>query len=111
MESWLPWLTAEGRLLVDLLPDGAKVLLVEPRRMRERAVELAEEEADLAGALAVTWGAQGRDFPRLYLPFDRLLSGTGAAVAVLPVDDGDDGVEPGGGGDGAADGPAARPQR
>jgi transcription-repair coupling factor (superfamily II helicase) len=85
MESWLPWLTAEGRLLVDLLPDAAKVLLVEPRRMRERAVEIAEEEADLAGALAVTWGAQGRDFPRLYLPFDRLLSGTGAVVAMLPV--------------------------
>ena len=85
MESWLPWLTAEGRLLVDLLPEGAKVLLVEPRRMRERAVEIAEEEADLASALAVTWGAQGRDFPRLYLPFDRLLSGTGAAVAMLPV--------------------------
>ncbi len=85
MESWLPWLTADGHLLVDLLPETAKVLLVEPRRMRERAVEIAEEEADLAGALAVTWGAQGRDFPRLYLPFDRLLSGTGAAVAMLPA--------------------------
>ncbi len=85
MESWLPWLTADGRLLVDLLPEGARVLLVEPRRMRERAIEIAEEEADLAGALAVTWGAQGRDFPRLHLPFDRLLSGTGASVAMLPA--------------------------
>ena len=64
-------------------PQGAKVLLVEPRRMRERAVEIAEEEADLAGALATTWGAEGRDFPRLYLPFDRLLSGTNASVAML----------------------------
>ena len=83
MESWLPWLTADEHLLVDLLPEGAKVLLVEPRRMRERAIEIAEEEADLAGALATTWGAEGRDFPRLYLPFDRLLSGTGASVATL----------------------------
>jgi transcription-repair coupling factor (superfamily II helicase) len=83
MESWLPWLTADAHLLVDLLPEQAKVLLVEPRRMRERAVEIAEEEADLAGALATTWGAQGRDFPRLYLPFDRLLSGTGASIAML----------------------------
>jgi transcription-repair coupling factor (superfamily II helicase) len=84
MESWLPWLTADEHLLVDLLPEEAKVLLVEPRRMRERAVEMAEEEADLASALAVTWGAEGRDFPRLHLPFERLLSGTGASVAMLP---------------------------
>ena len=83
MESWLPWLSGDEHLLIDLLPRGAKVLLVEPRRMRERAVEIAEEEADLAGALAVTWGAEGRDFPRLYLPFDRLLSGTDASVAML----------------------------
>jgi transcription-repair coupling factor (superfamily II helicase) len=83
MESWLPWLSGDEHLLIDLLPRGAKVLLVEPRRMRERAVEIADEEADLAGALAVTWGAEGRDFPRLYLPFDRLLSGTNASVAML----------------------------
>ena len=83
MESWLPWLTADAHLLVDLLPEGAKVLLVEPRRMRERAIEIADEEADLASALATTWGAEGRDFPRLYLPFDRLLSATGASVATM----------------------------
>ena len=83
MESWLPWLTADEHLLVDLLPGGAKVLLLEPRRMRERAVEIAEEEADLAGALATTWGAEGRDFPRLYLPFERLLRGTDASVSMI----------------------------
>jgi transcription-repair coupling factor (superfamily II helicase) len=83
MESWLPWLTVDEHLLVDLLPTSAKILLIEPRRMRERALEIAEEEADLAGALAVTWGAQGREFPRLHLPFERLLSGTGASVAML----------------------------
>ena len=59
-----------------LAPRGQGARSFEPRRMRERAVEIADEEADLAGALAVTWGAEGRDFPRLYLPFDRLLSGT-----------------------------------
>ena len=48
-------------------------------------MEIAEEEAELAGALAVTWGAQGLvDFPRLHLPFKRLLSSTGASVAALP---------------------------
>ena len=83
MESWLPWLTADEHLLVDLLPDDAQVLLLEPRRLRERALELAEEEADLAGALAQTWGAQGSTFPRLHLPFERLLARTGASVAAL----------------------------
>ncbi len=83
MESWLPWLTEDEHLLVDLLPHDARALLFEPRRMRERAVEIAEEEADLAGALAATWGAEGRDFPRLYLPFDRLLARTGASVTTV----------------------------
>ena len=80
MESWLPWLTDDEHLLVDLLPAGALVLLVEPRRMRDRAAELLDEEAALASTLASTWGTDGEDFPRLHLPFDRLLSRTEAAA-------------------------------
>ena len=38
-------------------PTTAKVVLVEPRRMRDRAVDLLAEEDDLAKALASTWGA------------------------------------------------------
>ncbi|HYA44330.1 MAG TPA: transcription-repair coupling factor, partial [Acidimicrobiales bacterium] len=83
MESWLPWLTTDEHLLLDLLPEGTRVLLAEPRRMRERAVDLAAEEADLARALAQTWGAEGDSFPRLHLPFERLLARTGATVAAL----------------------------
>ncbi len=41
MESWLPWLTDDEQVLVDLLPPDAQVLLVEPRRMRDRAAEHA----------------------------------------------------------------------
>src|SRR6478752_1566963 len=40
MESWLPWLVTDDRLLTDVLPDAAKLLLVEPRRMRDRAIDL-----------------------------------------------------------------------
>ncbi|HEX6395162.1 MAG TPA: transcription-repair coupling factor [Acidimicrobiales bacterium] len=83
MESWLPWLAPEEHLLVDLLPDDALVVLVEPRRMRDRAAELLDEEAALAGTLAQTWGAGGDDFPRLHLPFDRLLAHTKAAAWTL----------------------------
>jgi transcription-repair coupling factor (superfamily II helicase) len=77
MESWLPWLTHGEHTLFDLLGSEAQVLLIEPRRMRDRAAEVLAEEADLAQSLAQTWGVPGeREFPRLHLPFDRLLSHT-----------------------------------
>src|SRR5207302_1782150 len=56
MESWLPWLTEGEHMLLDLVGAEAQVLLIEPRRMRDRAAELLDEEADLAGSLAQTWG-------------------------------------------------------
>ena len=77
MESWLPWLTDGEHALFDLLGADAQVLLVDPRRMRDRAAEVLADEADLAGSLAQTWGAPtGGQFPALHLPFDRLLSHT-----------------------------------
>ena len=91
MESWLPWLTADEHLLPDLLPPGARVLLVEPRRMRDRAQDLLDEEAALAETLAGTWGATGHEFPRLSLPFERLLARTHTATtSVLAAPDGPD---------------------
>jgi transcription-repair coupling factor (superfamily II helicase) len=78
MESWLPWLTEDERTLIDLLPGDAQILLVEPRRMRDRAAELLEEEAALATTLASTWGAGGERFPRLHVAYDRLLAETEA---------------------------------
>ena len=80
MESWLPWLTEGEHLLPDLIGPDAQVLLVEPRRMRDRAADLLDEEAALAATLAGTWGAGDRAFPRLHLPFDRLLAHTTAPV-------------------------------
>jgi transcription-repair coupling factor (superfamily II helicase) len=115
MESWLPWLVADGRdgddaeVLFDLLDDDAQILLFEPRRMRDRAGDILAEEDDLAVTLARTWGALGdaapesgpdeatrppetdgppsvghrtdthrSPFPRLHVPFDRLLVRTTA---------------------------------
>ncbi len=74
MESWLPWLVDGDVLLTDVLPERAKVALIEPRRMRDRANDLLAEEDDLARALAGTW-ARDPDltFPRLHANTDRLL--------------------------------------
>jgi len=101
MESWLPWLTQRDHSILDLVPAGALVLLVEPRRMRDRAKELLEEEAALAASLAQTWGAAGqrgsaesrheKQWPRLHLPFDRLLASTKApAWTVISSPEGPD---------------------
>jgi transcription-repair coupling factor (superfamily II helicase) len=93
MESWLPWLSAEERLLPDLLPPSAVVALFEPRRLRDRAQELLDEEAALADTLVKTWGAtlDPDTTPRLSLPFDRLLEHTKAqTVPVLAAPDNPD---------------------
>jgi transcription-repair coupling factor (superfamily II helicase) len=105
MESWLPWLVdAEptqpdgrarsgvieggeggnggnggngGKVLTDVLPAGAKVAVVEPRRMRDRARDLLDEEDDLARALAGTWARDPElAFPRLHVDPDHLLAGS-----------------------------------
>ena len=92
MESWLPWLVEGEELLCDLLGDDALVVLVEPRRVRDRASELLDEESALADALADTWGLEaGGDAPRLHAPFERLLTGTPAGVvSLVPTADGPD---------------------
>src|SRR3954449_839119 len=70
MESWLPWLTEGEHLLPDLVGPEALVLLVDPRRMRDRAAELLDEEQALATTLAGTWGVpEEHEFPQLHLPF------------------------------------------
>jgi transcription-repair coupling factor (superfamily II helicase) len=92
MESWLPWLTDHDRLFTDLLGEDARVVLVDPRRMRDRAAELIDEESALTEALASTWTtspSEGRPelgleaAARLHLPFDRLLARTPARLATL----------------------------
>jgi transcription-repair coupling factor (superfamily II helicase) len=87
MESWLPYVHPAEDLVPDLLVAGSQVVLVEPRRIRDRAVQLLDEEAALAETLALTWGAADgseKGFPRLHLPFDRLLQSTKAGVLALP---------------------------
>ncbi|NNE73063.1 MAG: transcription-repair coupling factor [Acidimicrobiales bacterium] len=84
MESWLPWLSADGRVLPDLIDAASLIVVVEPRRATDRANDLRAEEADLASTLATTWGAAAEgddpDLPRLHIEFDRLLARTEAPV-------------------------------
>jgi|CXWL01.1.fsa_nt_gi transcription-repair coupling factor (superfamily II helicase) len=75
MESWLPWLLDDDRLITAVLPDNAKLVLLEPRRMRDRANDLLAEEDDLARTLAGTWARDAdRAFPRLHADTEGLLA-------------------------------------
>ncbi len=84
MESWLPWLVDDGNgdramLITDVLPEAAKVVLIEPRRMRDRAADLIAEEDDLARTLASTWARDpDKTFPRLHAEPDVLLTAAGS---------------------------------
>ena len=91
MESWLPWLAEKDQVLADHLDEESLIVLVEPRRLRDRAGDILAEEADLASTLARTWGAASDDedsadvFPRLHVPFDRMLLGTSAPVWTMTL--------------------------
>ncbi len=85
MESWLPWLVdgnddgSAATLITDVLPDDAKIVLIEPRRMRDRAADLIAEEDDLARTLASTWARDpDKTFPRLHAEPDVLLTAAGS---------------------------------
>jgi transcription-repair coupling factor (superfamily II helicase) len=79
MESSVPWLVEREQLLLDVLPERAKVVLIEPRRTRDRAKDLLAEEDDLAKALASTWARDpDKPFPRLHAEPDQLLAAAGS---------------------------------
>ena len=103
MESWLPWLVSDERVLPDMVGAGGRVVLVDPRRIRDRARDLNEEEEALAKALATTWGLragavddagqggaddgdQSSPFPHLHVGYERLLDHAAAPVlSMVPV--------------------------
>ena len=83
MESWLPWFS-DGSTLASAataLSNDKKAsvdvrfVFVEPRRIRDRGLDILAEEADIAKALATTWGRDpaADDFPRLHADPDGVL--------------------------------------
>ena len=51
MEAWLPWLGDAEHVLYDLVGDDALVVATDPRRLRDRAVDIREEEVSLADTM------------------------------------------------------------
>ncbi len=76
MESWLPWL-ADERSLIDDIPAGASLVVVDPVRALDRGRDLIKEEAELAAALAPTWGdsaPEAGDHPPLYVDLEEAMA-------------------------------------
>ena len=99
MESWLPWLSTDDHLLLDLVGRECLVVLLEPRRLRDRVDDLLAEESALVATLSKTWNAEATStrlaedgaFPMLHLPFDRLLAKCTAPVwTIAPGAEGPD---------------------
>jgi transcription-repair coupling factor (superfamily II helicase) len=95
MESWLPWLADPSTTLDET--DDVPVFLFDPVRCAARADSLIAEEADLAEALADTWGSEGPEggaHPPLYLPLDTdAISGRLIEAPPQPSGPGDEGYE------------------
>lgn len=87
MESWLPWLVSDEVVLTDQLSKDAQVVLIEPRRIRDRGADVVLDEAALADTLALTWGAREQtqevSFPRLHVDYERVLERCHASVLSL----------------------------
>jgi transcription-repair coupling factor (superfamily II helicase) len=87
MEGWLGLLVPDEQLLVDEL-DLAGIVLVEPRRIRDRAIDLLEEERALVATLLETWSEGETVDPTLggglHVDFDRLLERSEAPVLAMP---------------------------
>jgi transcription-repair coupling factor (superfamily II helicase) len=87
MEAWMAWLADSEHVLFDLVPDDGLILLADPRRLRDRAADIAAEERDLGESLSRTWGLkldsqeQGGDpLQRMHVEFNRVLQHTKAPV-------------------------------
>ena len=87
MESWLPFLDGERTCCPTCCPPGRRWCSSSRGASATGRSQLLDEEAALAETLAATWGAKEGDedpFPRLHVPFERLLRDCDAGVVSLP---------------------------
>ncbi len=72
MEGWMPLLVARRETILEV--NDARVVVVEPARVRGRLADLLDEERELTGVVATTWRAD-REVPLLHVDYETLLAG------------------------------------
>lgn len=93
LESWLPWFAPPQTILDET---DAVVVVFDPERATDRCGDLMGEEADLAEALAGTWGKGAPDsgaHPPLYLPLSAPDDVDLLEAPPVPASPADDGYE------------------
>ncbi len=73
MEGWMGLFVEDPRTLLDEAND-ARVIVVEPARVRARLSELLDEERELTDVVAATWRAS-EPVPLLHLTYDQSIEG------------------------------------
>ncbi len=86
MEGFAGLVDQERIPLTSLLGSSASIVLIEPSRLRSRAIELLDEERSLVTSLLETWGADGLDADAagLHADVDELLASSAATTISMP---------------------------
>ena len=86
MEGFAGLVDHERVTVTSLLGSSASIVLIEPSRLRSRAMELLDEECSLVSSLLETWGAEGLDADAagLHADVDELLASSPAATISMP---------------------------
>ena len=69
MEGWWAWCDDGRHRFLDELPAHAAIVVVDESSVRSRAAELLDEETELIGSIATTWGYTG-DVPLSHFSWD-----------------------------------------
>jgi transcription-repair coupling factor (superfamily II helicase) len=75
MEGWMGLFVESAQTLLDETSD-ARIIVVEPARVRARLSELLDEERELTDVVAATWRAS-EPVPLLHLTYDQSVEGRG----------------------------------
>ena len=86
MEGFFGLLDQDRITVTSLLGPQASIVLLEPTRLRSRALELLDEERSLVTSLLETWDAKGIDTAAvgLHADLDQLLSTSDAVTISMP---------------------------
>ncbi len=81
MEGWLAWFAQDRTTLLDIIPDDARLVLVDESILQQRAAELLNEENELATTVAETWELTEAT-PLLHFDWSETLGATSVALRV-----------------------------